>query len=146
MNVGRSTSFEWHFKIWVLQKWFYIPRWWMEFHEWIPWFFPLSIVSRLTARNNQINSSSNNHNTSHSDVSKQFIPATIYFPFKEVDFSSLSNVCRPISKSVNNSNHVTAKSILVLPKVSETVKRLYQRRPVKALHILVMSVNKMTVI
>ena len=105
-----------------------------------------SIVSRLTARNNQINSSSNNHNTSHSDVSKQFIPATIYFPFKEVDFSSLSNVCRPIPKSVNNSNHVTAKSILVLPKVSETVKRLYQRRPVKALHILVMSVNKMTVI
>ena len=66
-----------------------------------------SIVSPLTARNNQVNCSSSNRNTLYCDVSKQSVPATISFSFKEDDFSPLTNICRTVSKSVNCSNHVT---------------------------------------
>ena len=40
----------------------------------------------------------------------------------------MTNVCRPVSKSGNCSNHVTVRSIVV----SSNVKRLYQCKPVKA--------------
>ena len=77
-----------------------------------------SIVSTLTARKLQKQFSSNNRNT-YGDVSKQFVLAIISFFFKEETIS------------VNDSNHVTARSILVLSNVSGTVKRLYQCRLVK---------------
>ena len=83
-----------------------------------------SIVSTLTPQINQINF--------YSDVSKQSVPASISFSFKEDNFPPLTNVCRPVSKSGNCSNHVTARSIVVSPNVSGHVKRLYQCKPVKA--------------
>ena len=52
-----------------------------------------SIVSTLTAQNNQINCSFKNPNTLYSYVSKQSVPATISFYFKEDDFPPLTNVC-----------------------------------------------------
>ena len=76
----------------------------------------------LTAQNNQINFSFKNHNTLYSDVSKQSIPATISFSFKEDDFPPLTNVFRLVSKSGNCSNHVAARSIVVLSNVSGHVK------------------------
>ena len=48
------------------------------------------------------------------------------FSFKEDDFLPLTNVGRPVSKSGNCSNLVTARSIVVASNVSEIVKRLYQ--------------------
>ena len=91
-----------------------------------------SIVSTLTPQNNQINFSFKNRNTLYSDVSKQSVPATIFFSFKEDDFPPLTNGCRPASKSGNCSNHVTARSIVFWSNVSGHVKRLYQCKPVKA--------------
>ena len=44
----------------------------------------------------------------------------------------MTNVCRPVSKSGNCSNHVNSRSIVVSPNVSGHVKRLYQCKPVKA--------------
>ena len=82
-------------------------------------------------RNNQINFSSKNRNTLYSHVSKQSVPATISFSFKKDDFAPLTNVCRPVSKSGNCSNHVTARSIVVSSNVSGHVKGLYQCKPVK---------------
>ena len=93
-----------------------------------------SIVSTLAPLINQI--------IFYSDVSKQSVPASISFSFKEDDFPPLNNVCRPVSKSGNCSNHVIARSIAVSSNVSGHVKRLYQCKDVKA----VCSVNKMTVI
>ena len=43
----------------------------------------------------------------------------------------MTNVCRPVSKSGNCSNHATARSIVVSSNVSGHAKRLYQCRPVK---------------
>ena len=91
-----------------------------------------SIVSTLTLQNNQINFSFKNRNTLYSDVSKQSVPATISFSFKEDDFPPFTNVCRPVSKSGNCRDHVTARSIVVWSNVSGHVKRLYQCKPVKA--------------
>ena len=88
-------------------------------------------MSTLTAQNNQINFSFKNRNT-YSDVSKQSVPATISFSFKEDDVHPWTNVCRPVSKSGNCSNHVTARSIVVLSNVRGGVKRFYQCKPVKA--------------
>ena len=68
-----------------------------------------SIVSTLIPQINQINF--------YSDVSKQSVPAFISFSFKEDDFPPLTNVCRPVSKSGNCSNHVTARSIVVSSKL-----------------------------
>ena len=90
-----------------------------------------SIVSTLTAQNNQINFSFKICNTLYSDVSKQSVPATISFSFKEDDFPPFTTVGRPVSKSGNCSNHVTARSIVVSSNVSGNVKRLYQCKPVK---------------
>ena len=83
-----------------------------------------SIVSTLTPQINQMNF--------YSDVSKQSVPASISFSFKEDDFPPLTNVCRPVSKSGNCSNHVTARSTVVSSNVSGHVKRLYQCKHVKA--------------
>ena len=69
----------------------------------------------------------------YSDVSKQSIAATISFSFKEDGFLPLINVGRPVSKSGNSSNHVTARSIVVSSNVNEIVKRLYHWKPVKVL-------------
>ena len=91
-----------------------------------------SIVSTLTARSNQINFSSKNRNTLYSDVSKQYVPGSISFSFMEDDFSPLTNVYRPVSKSGNCSIHVTARSIVVSSNVSRHVKLLYRCKPVKA--------------
>ena len=91
-----------------------------------------SIVSTLTPQNNQINFSFKNRNTLYSDISKQSVPATISFSFKEDDFPPLTNGCRPASKSGNCSNHVTARSIVFWSNVSGHVKRLYQCKPFKA--------------
>ena len=44
----------------------------------------------------------------------------------------MNTVDRPVSKSGNSSNHVTAKSIAVSSNVSEIVKRLYQCKPGEA--------------
>ena len=44
----------------------------------------------------------------------------------------MTNVCQPVSKSGNCSNHVAARSILVSSNVSGHVKRFYQCKPVKA--------------
>ena len=44
----------------------------------------------------------------------------------------MTNVCRPVSKSVNCSNPITARCILLSSNVSGHVKRLYQCKPVKA--------------
>ena len=85
-----------------------------------------SIVPTLTAQNNQINFSFKSRNTLYSDVSKQSVLATISFSFKEDDFPPLTNVFRPVSKSV------AARSIVVLSNVSGHVKRFYQYKPVKA--------------
>ena len=60
-----------------------------------------SIVSMLTAQNNQINFSFRIRNTLYGDVSKQSVPATISFSFKEDDFPPLTHVGRPVSKSGN---------------------------------------------
>ena len=68
-----------------------------------------SIVSTLTAQNNQISFSSKNCNTLYSDVSKQSVPAAISFSFKEDDFSPLTNICRPVSKSGSCSNMLMLK-------------------------------------
>ena len=46
-------------------------------------------------------------------------------------FPPLSSVCQPIFKSVNDSIHVVAKSILASSNVCEPIKRLYQCKPVK---------------
>ena len=43
----------------------------------------------------------------------------------------MTNVCRPVSKSGNCSNHVTVRSIVVSSNVSGHVERLYQCKPVK---------------
>ena len=83
-------------------------------------------MSTLTAQNNQINFLFRSCNKLCSDVSKQFVPATISFSFKEDDFPPLTNVFRPVSKSV------AARSIVVLSNVSGHVKRFYQYKPVKA--------------
>ena len=80
-----------------------------------------SIVSMLAPQINQINF--------YSDGSKQSVPASICFSFKEDDFPPLTNVCQPVSKSENCSNHVTARSIVVSSNVSGHVKCLY--KPVK---------------
>ena len=90
-----------------------------------------SIVSTLTAQSNQINSSVKIRNTFYSDVSKQSISATISLSFKEEDFPPLINVRRPVSKSGNCSNHVTARSIAVSSNC-RIVKCLDQCKPVKA--------------
>ena len=97
----------------------------------------------LTAQNNQINFSFKNCNTLYSDVSKQSVPATISFSFKEDffppedDFPPLTNVFRPVSKSGNCSNHVAARSIVVLSNVSGYVKRFYQCIRLLRLYVLV---------
>ena len=83
-----------------------------------------SIVSTLTPQINHMNF--------YSDVSKQSVPASISFFFKEDDFPPLTNVCQPVSKSGNFSNHVTARSIVVSSNVSGHVKHLYQCKHVKA--------------
>ena len=67
-------------------------------------------VSMLTPQINQMNF--------YSDISKQSVPASISFSFKEDDFPLLTNVCRPVSKSGNCSNHVNARSIVVSSNVS----------------------------
>ena len=85
-----------------------------------------SIVSTLTAQNNQINFSFKKCNILYSDISKQSVPATISFSFKEDDFPPLTNVFWPVSKSA------AARSIVVLSNVSGHVKRFYQYKPVKA--------------
>ena len=71
-----------------------------------------AIVSTLTAQNNKINFSFKNRNTLYSDVSKQSVPAAFSFSFKEDDFPPLTNICRPVSKSGNYNNYVTARSIV----------------------------------
>ena len=91
-----------------------------------------SIVSTLTAQNNQINFSFKKCNILYSDISKQSVPATISFSFKDDDFRPLTNVCRPVPRSGNCSNHVTARSIVVYSNVSGNVKRFYQCKPIKA--------------
>ena len=48
------------------------------------------------------------------------------------NFPPLTNVFRPVSKSENCSNHVTARRIVVSSNVSGHVKRFYQCKPVKA--------------
>ena len=63
-----------------------------------------SSVSKLTAQSNQINYSFKIRNTLYNDVSKQSVPATITFSFKEDEFPPLTNVGRPVSKSRNSSN------------------------------------------
>ena len=80
-------------------------------------------MSTLTPQINQINF--------YGDVSKQSIPASLSFSFKEDDFPPLTNVCQPVSKSGNCSNHVTATSIVVSSNVSGHVKCLYQCKPVR---------------
>ena len=47
------------------------------------------------------------------------------------NFPPLSSVCQPFFKSVNDSIHVIAKSIIASSNVCEPIKRLYQCRPVK---------------
>ena len=81
-------------------------------------------MSALTPQINQMNF--------YSDVSKQSVPVSISISFKEDDFPPLTNVCRPVCKSGNCSNHVTARSIVVSFNVSGHVKRLYQCKHVKA--------------
>ena len=90
-----------------------------------------SIVSTLAAQSNQINSSVKIRNTLYSDVSKQSVSATISLSFKEEDFPPLINVRRPVSKSGNCSNHVTARSIAASSNC-RIVKCLDQCKPVKA--------------
>ena len=85
----------------------------------------------LTVQNNQIIFSFNIHDTLYSDVSKQSVLATISFSFKEDDFPPLTIICRPVSKSGIYSNHVTARSIIVLSNVSGHVKHLYQCKAFK---------------
>ena len=87
-------------------------------------------MSTLTARNNQINFSSSNRSTLYSDVSKQSVPATVSLSFRKDDFPQTTSVCRPVSKSGNCRNHVTARSNVVLSNVSGHIKRLYQWKPV----------------
>ena len=94
-----------------------------------------SIVSTLTAQNNQINFSFKSRNTLYSDVSKQSVLATISFSFKEDDFPPLTNVFRPVSKSV------AARTITVSSNVSGHVKRISMLK----LYVVVMSVNKISV-
>ena len=72
-----------------------------------------------------------NLNTLYSDVSKQPVPITISFSFKEDDFPQLTNVCQPVSKSGNCSDHATARSIVVSSNISGHIKRLYQCKLVK---------------
>ena len=55
-----------------------------------------SVVSTLTAQNNQVNFSFKIRNTLYSDVSKQSVPATFSFSFKEDDFPPLTNVGQPV--------------------------------------------------
>ena len=55
-----------------------------------------SVVSTLTAQNNQVNFSFKIRNTLFSDVSKQSVPATFSFSFKEDDFPPLTNVGQPV--------------------------------------------------
>ena len=88
--------------------------------------------TECSAQNNQINFSFKNCTTLYSDVSKQSVPATIFFSFKEDEFSPLTNVCRPVSKFGNCSNHVAARSIVVSSIVTGHVRRLYECKPVKA--------------
>ena len=85
-----------------------------------------SIVSTLTAQNNQINFLFKIHNKFYSSVSRQSVPATISFSFKEDDFPLLTNVGWPVAKCGNCSNHVTARSIVVLSNVNEIVNCLGQ--------------------
>ena len=85
-------------------------------------------MSTLTAQNNQKNFSFKRRNTLYSDVSKQSVPATISFSFKEDDFPPLTSVFRPVSKSV------AARSIVVSSNVSGHLKRFYQYKPVKAVY------------
>ena len=73
-------------------------------------------MSALTAQNSQINFSFKFRKT-YSDASKQSVPATILFSFKEDNFPRLTNVFQPVSKSV------TAGSIVVSSNVSGHVKR-----------------------
>ena len=85
-----------------------------------------SIVSTLTAHNNQINFLFKIHNKFYSNVARKSVPATISFSFKEDDFPSLTNAGWPVAKSGNCSNHVTARSIVVLSNVNEIVNHLCQ--------------------
>ena len=50
----------------------------------------------LTAQNNQVNFSFKIRNKLYSDVSKQSVPATFSFSFKEDDFPPLTNVGQPV--------------------------------------------------
>ena len=63
-----------------------------------------SILSTLTAQRNQINYSFKIRNTLYNDVSKESVPTTISFFFKEDNFPPLINVGRPDSKSGNSIN------------------------------------------
>ena len=94
-----------------------------------------SIVSAITAQNNQINFVFKMCNTLYSDVSKQSIPATISFSFTD-DFPPLTNVGRPVSKSGNCSNRVTVRSIIASSNINISLLRLY---------ILIISANKIPV-
>ena len=82
------------------------------------------IVSTLTAQNNHINFLFKIRNT------LQSAPATISFSFEEDDCPPLTNVSRPVSKSGNFGNYVTARGIVFQSNVSGIVERLYQCKPV----------------
>ena len=104
------------------------------------------IVSTLTARNNQLEyivmflnnpfpatiSRGGSRIAAASKMELFVIIVNSFQPsFKEYYFPPLTNFCRPISKSVNCCNDVTARSILASSNVSEHVKRLYQCKPVQ---------------
>ena len=55
--------------------------------------------------------------TLYIDVSKQFIPVTISFSFKEDDFPPLLDVFQPITKSVNDSSYVTARNVHIIKRM-----------------------------
>ena len=76
-----------------------------------------SVLSMLTAWNNLSINSSPIIKTLYSDVSKQFVPVTISFSFKEDDFPSLLDVFQPITKSVNNSSYVTARNVHIIKRM-----------------------------
>ena len=84
------------------------------------------MVSTLTARNSQINFSSKHRNIIYSVVSKQSVPSTGSFSFKEDYFSLLINVFWHVTKSWNCSSHVTSRSIVVSFNLSRHVKHLYR--------------------
>ena len=55
--------------------------------------------------------------TLYIDVSKQFVPVTISFSFKEDDFPPLLDVFQPITKSVNDSSYVTARNVHIIKRM-----------------------------